>query len=91
MINLLKSLDNIRNFSPDKSPNFFSSYKETTIQLLLKPFEKPVSEIARTPEVSDLLDKQTRIKAQLNKMKTFDVKDEQTVISPSTIQIKGNQ
>jgi hypothetical protein len=85
-IQLLKQLDNKRSFNPEQSFKDFCSYKEIMIQLLLKPFETPVAEIATAPATgADLIEKQSGIKTRLGQMRSSANKDAQPVISPSLI------
>lgn len=83
-INLLKQLNNKRGFNPEQSLKIFSGYKEIMIELLLKPFETPVSEIATVPATAaDLIEKQSGIKTRLKEIMPSKNKDEQPVINPS--------
>ncbi|HIG0328497.1 TPA: calmodulin [Legionella pneumophila] len=85
-IQLLGQLDNKRSFNPEQSFKDFCSYKEIMIQLLLKPFETPVAEIATAPATgADLIEKQSGIKTRLGQMRSSANKDAQPVISPSLI------
>ncbi|HAU1603275.1 TPA: serine/threonine protein kinase [Legionella pneumophila] len=86
-IKLLKQLDNKRSFNPEQSFKDFCSYKEIMIQLLLKPFETPVAEMASAPAIaSDLIEKQSGIKTRLREMTSSANsanKEEQPVFSRS--------
>ncbi|AMP89298.1 protein kinase [Legionella pneumophila] len=83
-INLLKQLDNKRSFNSEQSLKDFCGYKEIMIQLLLKPFETPVVEMASVPvTASDLIEKQSDIKTRLREMRSSANKEEQPVFSRS--------
>lgn len=83
-IQLLKQLDNKKSFNPEQSFKDFCSYKEITIQLLLKPFETPVAEMASAPAIaSDLIEKQSDTKRKLQEMKSSANQDKQPIFTPS--------
>ncbi|MFO3399434.1 serine/threonine-protein kinase [Legionella pneumophila serogroup 1] len=83
-IKLLKQLDNKRSFNPEQSLKNFCGYKEIMIQLLLKPFETPVAEMASVPATtSDLIEKQSGIKTRLQEMKSSANQDKQPIFTPS--------
>ncbi|HAT1881164.1 TPA: serine/threonine protein kinase [Legionella pneumophila] len=83
-INLLKQLINKRDFNPEQSLKTFSGYKEIMIQLLLKPFETPVAEMASVPAtVSDFIEKQSDTKRRLQEMKSSANQDKQPIFTPS--------
>ncbi|HEO1338279.1 TPA: calmodulin, partial [Legionella pneumophila] len=78
---------NKRSFNPEQSFKDFCSYKEIMIQLLLKPFETPVAEMASAPAIaSDLIEKQSGIKTRLREITSSANsanKEEQPVFSRS--------
>ncbi|HAT6820620.1 TPA: protein kinase [Legionella pneumophila] len=83
-IKLLKQLDNKRSFNPEQSLKNFCGYKEIMIQLLLKPFETPVAEMASVPAtVSDFIEKQSDTKRRLQEMKSSANQDKQPIFTPS--------
>ncbi|HAU1153170.1 TPA: protein kinase [Legionella pneumophila] len=83
-IQILKKLNNKRSFNSEQSFKDFCGYKEIMIQLLLKPFETPVAEMASAPTTaSDLIEKQSGIKTRLKETKSSANKEEQPVLSPS--------
>ncbi|HAU1321633.1 TPA: serine/threonine protein kinase [Legionella pneumophila] len=82
----LKKMDSRVNFmfSAESTLHKFSQYKEIMIQLLLKPFETPVAEMASASvTVSDLIEKQSDTKRRLKEMKSSANKEEQPVFSRS--------
>ncbi len=84
IIQLFKQLDNQASFEQEQSLKTFSGYKEIMIQLLLKPFETPVAEIASAPAtVSDFIEKQSDTKRRLQEMKSSVNQDKQPIFTPS--------
>ncbi|CZJ06377.1 TPA: protein kinase [Legionella pneumophila] len=84
IIQLFKQLDNQASFEQEQSLKTFSGYKEIMIQLLLKPFETPVAEIASPPAtVSDFIEKQSDTKRRLQEMKCSANQDKQPIFTPS--------
>lgn len=84
IIQLFKQLDNQASFEQEQSLKTFSGYKEIMIQLLLKPFETPVAEIASAPAtVSDFIEKQSDTKRRLQEMKSSANQDKQPIFTPS--------
>ncbi|HAT9829296.1 TPA: calmodulin, partial [Legionella pneumophila subsp. pneumophila] len=84
IIQLFKQLDNKASFEQEQSLKTFSGYKEIMIQLLLKPFETPVAEIASAPAtVSDFIEKQSDTKRRLQEMKSSANQDKQPIFTPT--------